>query len=431
VVSNFELASRLGVHIRTVQLHLRELEIAGIILRYAGPSGHRCIFRLSDGSEERYGIDLAPMVYFYIYARKMRNEARQHRAAMKISYRRISAVASRSIQIQSTLRFINEAVSEAQNTNSLSLEDFKADSLNTIKLSKQIQETTSAARRLLEKDTRDLPDVQTDNLGRMKELASFAETLLRNMHSDLWTQIAASQHEDCRRGATASFTRGIDILGIDQSAGTSTSDFMAKKDSSAGESRFIKTLTSGILPSKEGYGRATITIKPSGDVCPTNQTEMKLFGTENASDRNPATAAKMAKAAAKLAARASLPPVEFGVERLLTIAPRMSEMIKISSGGDVLCIEDAKAHHFFDLARFIVIEEFGGTQKIWGEMAKRHGVGMASLAALLTFVKLDHEIKSGNRMAYWLGILRKPAPEIDLVPSIFAVQRRARERKAS
>lgn len=422
VASNYEIAHRQGIHIRTVQVHIRDLAAAGAIARRVGLSGQRRLVRRADGSEDRYGIDLAPLVPFYFRAKEMAASARQHRAGMKECRRDLAVVASETAQMRAMVKSLGEMALDREIAGIAVPAPVTQAALAAVELGRRIDEVAEEARELVAGDSHAYPEARAANLARMRELAALAETSLEDMRRAVWKGIAAMPIDIWESGVAASIAHGIDILGINQS------DPVANKDSSMDESGFTQVPTNGLSPSKEGYNRATITIKPAGDVRPANQTEMKLAGTDAAATA-PATAAKMAKAAAKQAARASLPPVEFGVERLLTIDPRMSEMIKISSSGDVSRIEDARANHLFDLARYMVIEEFGGTQKIWGEMARRHGVGVASLAAILTLVKPDHELKNGNRMAYWLGILRKPTPEINLVPSIFAAQRRVRERE--
>jgi DNA-binding MarR family transcriptional regulator len=430
VASNYEIADRRGLCIRTVQVHIKELASAGAIARRMGPSGHRRLVRRPDGSEDRYGIDLAPLVPFYFRAKKMAASARQHRAGMKEGRRDITVVASQMTQMREMGKSLGDMAPKRAVADIAVPEPVSESALAAVDLDRRIGTILTKARGLIERDSHAPSGTRVVNLAQMQELVALSEALLEDLRRAVWTGHAVMPGDSWEPDVCASIAHGINILGIDKSNTT------AKKDSSMDESRFTLVPTNGLSPSKEGYGRATITIWPAGNVSPSDQTEMNLSDTQpgqpssNAKAKSDAQApaAKTANADMKAAAHASLPPINLSVERLLTIDPRMAEMIKISSGGDVVRIEDARSHHLFDLARYMVIEEFGGTQKIWGEMAKRRGVGVATLAAIITLIKPDHELKNGNRMAYWLGILRKPTPEINLVPSIFAAERRVRER---
>lgn len=404
VVSNYELASRLGRDIRTVRFHIRWLAEAGVIARRPGPSGHRTRRAMPDGTEIRYGIDLAPLVAFSQRMRAEVREARAHRAKMKMLKGEIRSVAIEAAQLRDGASGLAGIALEREAQGHPVPEAVREAALAAVESGRRIEELAEAAARLLESDATTLAAEQPANAARMAELASLAGDALAAMRHAVMTGIASLPPE-AWIGADGDTTDAGAVARSRQPEG--------HLDSSMGESGFPQTHTSGLTPPAGGYRGARIVVRQAGDVRPVDDQLEMAIGQEPVPDGKGQPPRKR------------IPDVELAVERLIELDPELPRLLHVATG--VADLADVRPQHILDVARYIAIEEFGATPRMWGEQCGRIGPVVAALAALLTYAKPAENIRNGSRLSYWLGICRKPNPEINLVPSIFAAHRRRRE----
>jgi len=409
VVSNYELAARQGMAIRTIQFHIRWLAEAGAIARRPGPSGHRTRRRNADGTEDRFGIDLAPLVAFSQHMRAGAAEARAHRSTMKRLRASIRSIAIEAAKLRDGARDLADVTLEREIAGLGVPEAVREAVLAAVESGRAIEALSEEAFLLLSRDAASAPEDQPGHSERMHAIAGQAQTALEAMRGSVFAGLAALPSDAWGPADAAAVERGIlPHVPVDAAPETTI-------DSPVGESGFTKTLTKGLCPPSGGYVPAKLVVRHSGDVRPDrNQSELDLgrqFDTAEAGTGGPPP----------------LADVELAVDRLLELDPELPGLLQHVTG--VASIAQARPQHVFDVARYIVCEEFQGSQRIWAEQCERKGPVVASLAALLTYIKPAEQLRNGSRLSYWLGICRKPRPEINLVPSIFAAHRRMRERE--
>jgi len=409
VVSNYELASRLGLGIRAVQTHLKELAAAGAIARRGDNSGHRTRRRMPDGKEYRYGIDLSPLVVFYEQMKDHFDRARAHRNAMKVAISSFRQVTSEAASLRDVAQMLASAALEMESQQGLVVDAaVRRATVTAIETGRAIEEAADLVFAAQSADTT-LPEAdRAANLDLVNRHVIAARGLLDTMRREVFEGLATLPAECWDQRMAGTISRGINALSVDK----------AKKDSPTDESGFTQTHTKGLNPSKEGYDSATLVVSPPRGVRPvSNQSELPLNDERAANSQ--------AKPAIEPEKQAPYPSVSIAVEALLRMDEALPDILARVAGKT---IDAATVKDILDVGRDLVVNEFGGSARIWGEQCANVGVVTAALAALIVRAKSDEELSRGSRIAYWLGIVRKPAAEINIVPSIFAAIRRRQTR---
>ncbi|MBL0928708.1 MAG: hypothetical protein IBJ15_01075, partial [Alphaproteobacteria bacterium] len=416
VITNYKLAARLGVDERTVQFHLGWLEKGGALIRMGDASGKRTRRIADDGSEIRLGLDLTPLVALYLESKPLVVRARAHRNKMMDLRRLLNASVLKAARLRDSAGMLLTAAHDHVESAGLAgepawLRTVTASGEEAVALARELESYAALADAQMNADARSAPADWGANETALQSLVGGADARIAEADALYLTALAALPEAAWAPQSDPQADRAIEALDRGLQMVRSEASRM-NQDSPMGESGFVQTPTPRLPPAIAGYGGGPLTIKLTEDVRrPLHDRQGALAlngegGETTADDPKPRG-----------------PGIEIAVSTLLQMGGKLPGLMREICGVDP---SKAGANDLLDLGRFIAISEFGASQRLWNDQCQQHRPGIVALAALLTYVKPDENLRKGSKLSYWLGILRKPPAELNLAPSIFAAIRRGR-----
>lgn len=384
---NIEIAARVGVTRRTVQLHLQWLRAAGIITDRTVPGGRRACRTRQDGGDDRYGIDLSPLPAAAEAIAALQTALHQRRLRLRDVWRDCQeAIEQCLIHADAVYMILADATAPAPAAHieaSLGLAD----------IAEQARTAEQALARMIEIDAAGdeavhaRHDVEAPALSlRLRALAGEA----RRLAAAVLLAEPASESEMMPDGPAADAAP----------AAASSSDGY---DSPRGESGFV------VIPT---------TPKPSSSPPTADAPGIGSAGDVPAPGSAPAPGIG-----------AGTPDLRIRIRDVLAASPPMAETLRSFLE---IAPDQARARDLVEAAR-ILLRLMGGSELLWRDGCRDHGVETTTLAVALAAgrpadaIREWHRRDGGprpNRAAFLAGILRKAPDAVNVTIALHAQRRR-------